>query len=193
MRRLSVLLCVALLAAACSEPPQKEIDRAQGALDAARAAGAEHYAADSFSAAAAALRQSQEAVGQRDYRLALSLAIDAYERAQTAAKEAADGKARARGEGERAAAATAAALQQLQTRLSAAEAAKVPARELQSARTAAADAEATLQKVRALLNSGDYLAAAEALKGATEAIHEQIRLLDEAAAARAARPARRRR
>ena len=30
--------------AACSEPPQKEIDRAQGAIDAARAAGAEQYA-----------------------------------------------------------------------------------------------------------------------------------------------------
>ena len=30
----------------CSEPPQKEIDRAQGAIDAARAAGAEQYAAD---------------------------------------------------------------------------------------------------------------------------------------------------
>ena len=30
--------------AGCSEPPQKEIDRAQGAVDAARAAGAEQYA-----------------------------------------------------------------------------------------------------------------------------------------------------
>jgi predicted S18 family serine protease len=193
MRRLSVLLCAAFLAAACSEPPQKEIDRAQGALDAARAAGAEHYATDTFAAAAATLQQSQDAVEQRDYRLALSLAIDAYERAQTAAKEAADGKARARGDGERAAAVTAATLQQLQTRLKAAEAAKVPARELRSARAAAADAEATLQEVRAMLNSGDYLAASEALKGATGAIHEQIRLLEEAMAARAARPSRRRR
>jgi hypothetical protein len=187
MRRLSVLLCTALLLAACSEPPQKEIDRAQGALDAARAAGAEHYARETFTAAAAALQQSQDAVGQRDYRLALSLAIDAYERAQAAAKEAADGKARARGEGERAVAVAAAALQQLQTRLAAAEAAKVPARELRAARTAAVDADVTLQEVRALLSSGEYLAATEALKGTNEAIIEQNRLLDEAAAARQSR------
>jgi hypothetical protein len=193
MRRLSVLFCTALLVAACSEPPQKEIDRAQGALDAARAAGAEHYATDTFTAAQSALEQSQAAVEQRDYRLALSLAIDSYERAQTAAKEAADGKARARGEGERALAVTAGALQELRTRLTAAEAAKVPARELQAARKVAADAEATLQKVRATLTGGDYLMARETLKGTTDAINEQIRLLDQAAAERAARPPRRRR
>jgi hypothetical protein len=193
MRRLSVLLCTALFAAACSEPPQKEIDRAQGALDAARAAGAEQYAAQTFSAAAGALQQSEAAVQDRDYRLALSLAIDAYERAQSAAMEAADGKARTRGDGERAAAIGAAALRELQTRLAAAEAAKVPARELLPARTTARDAEATLQKVRAMLSSGDYLAAGEALKGLTDTVNTQIRALDEAAAARAARPPRRRR
>jgi hypothetical protein len=193
MRRLSVLFCTALLVAACSEPPQKEIDRAQGALDAARAAGAEHYATDTFTAAQSALEQSQAAVEQRDYRLALSLAIDSYERAQTAAKEAADGKARARGEGERALAVTAGALQELRTRLTAADAAKVPGRELQAARKVAADAEATLQKVRATLTGGDYLMARETLKGTTDAINEQIHLLDQAAAERAARPPRRRR
>ena len=31
---------------ACASPPQREIDQAQGAIDAARAAGAERYAAD---------------------------------------------------------------------------------------------------------------------------------------------------
>lgn len=193
MRRLSVLLCTALLVAACSEPPQKEIDRAQGALDAARAAGAEHYATETFAAAARALQESQAAVEQRDYRLALSLAIDSYERAQSAAKEAADGKARARGEGERAMAVTAAALQQLRTRLAQAEAAKVPARELVAPNKVATDGEATLQKVRAMLSVGDYLAASEALKGMTGAINEQILALDRAEASRPARPVRRRR
>ena len=187
MRRLSVLLSVALFVTACSEPPQKEIDRAQGALDAARAAGAEHYAAETFTAAGGALQQSQAAVAARDYRLALSLAIDAYERAQAAAMEAADGKARARGEGERAVAVTAAALQELQKRLATAEAAKVPARELKPARTTVEHAESTLQKVRAMLSSGDYLAAGEALKGLNAAINEQIRLLDESASARQTR------
>jgi hypothetical protein len=193
MRRLSVLLCAALLVAACSEPPQKEIDRAQGALDAARAAGAEHYATETFAAAGRALQESQAAVEQRDYRLALSLAIDSYERAQSAAKEAADGKARARGEGERAMAVTAAALQQLRTRLAQAEAAKIPARELVAPHKVATDGEATLQKVRAMLSVGDYLAASEALKGMTGGINEQILALDRAEASRPARPVRRRR
>jgi hypothetical protein len=51
MPRLLVLLCTIALCAACSEPPQKEIDRAQGAIDAARAAGAERYATAEFAAA----------------------------------------------------------------------------------------------------------------------------------------------
>ena len=111
MRRLSVVACAWLLSAACSAPPQKEIDRAQGALDAARAAGADTYAAQELQAATAALQQSHDAVAQRDYRLALSRALDANERALEAAKQAADGKARARSEAEGALAAATAGLQ----------------------------------------------------------------------------------
>jgi hypothetical protein len=193
MRRLSVLLCTTLFAVACSEPPQKEMNRAQGAIDAARAAGAEQYAPESFAAATGALQQSHAAVEQNDYRLALSFAVDALERGQAAAKDAADGKARARGEGERAAAITAEALQNLRARIAAAEALNVPARELQAARDTAAAADSALQKVRTQLSVGDYLGAGDALKGQTDAIREQIRLLDEAAAARTAKPQRRRR
>ena len=90
MPRLSVLLgtiALFVLSAGCSEPPQKEIDRAQQAIDSARAAGAEQYAPDTFAAATAALKQSHEAVDQRDYRLALSRAVDASDRAQEAARE----------------------------------------------------------------------------------------------------------
>jgi hypothetical protein len=193
MRRLSVLICTALLTVACSEPPQKEMNRAQGAIDAARAAGAERYAAESLAAANAALQQSHDAVALRDYRLALSLAVDASERAQSAAKEAADGKARARGDGERAVAGTAEALQELRARITAAEAARIPAREIEAARKTASDVELSLQKVRALLSVGDYLAASDALRVRTEAIREQIRRLDAAAAARAVKAPRRRR
>ena len=146
MRRLWVLLCTSFLFAACSEPPQKEIDRAQGALDAARAAGAEHYATEPFNAATTALQQSREAVDQRDYRLALSRALDASERAQEAAKQSADGKAHARSASEQAINATSVALQQLDGRLKAA-AGHVPANELAPATRAARDAAAALQKV----------------------------------------------
>ena len=73
-------MCAVVLCAACSEPPRKEIDRAQQAIEDARRAGAEQYAPETFAAATAALQQSHEAVDQRDYRLALSRAgVDCLE------------------------------------------------------------------------------------------------------------------
>ena len=178
MRRLSALLVMILLASGCSEPPNKEINRAQGAIDAARAAGAEEYATEAFTAATSALQQSHEAVEQRDYRLALSRAVDAYERAQDAAKLAADGKARVRSEAEMAVSTTNAAAVALDARLKAAEAAKVPARDLVQPRQTAKDAAATLQKARASLKAGAYLAAIESVKGLEPQIRTQIRVLE---------------
>jgi hypothetical protein len=187
MRRLPALLCALVVAAACSEPPQKEIDRAQGAIDAARAAGAERYAASEFAAATAALEQAHSAVAARDYRLALSRALDAGERAQQAARQAADGKARSRSEVEGAAAATTTGLQQLRTAIRAAEAAHVPAQTLASARRTATSADAALQKARALLKAEQYLDARDALGGVSDRIGAEIRSLNDAARSRTGR------
>ena len=193
MRRLPCLLFTILLTTACSAPPQKEMDRAQGAIDAARAAGGEQYAAEPFNAATAAMQQSHEAVDQRDYRLALSRAVDAYERAQDAAKLAADGKARARSEAEGAVNSVNVALLQLNARLKAAQTARVAPRDLAGPRHAAADADSTLQKARALLAAGSYQEATSAMKGMHDQIHAQIDAVEAATAARAARrPVRRR-
>ena len=83
--RITLLISLLLLAAAgCSEPPQKEIDQAQAAVDLARTAGAETYAAEEYAAAVAGLQKAHAAVEQRDYRQALSYAIDARQRAQNA-------------------------------------------------------------------------------------------------------------
>ena len=74
MPRLAVsclFACVAAAAAGCADPPSKELHQAQGAIDAARAAGADSYATDEFTAAVEALARAEAAVGQRDYRLAL--------------------------------------------------------------------------------------------------------------------------
>ena len=190
MRRLAVLLSALLVCAACSEPPQKEIDRAQGAIDAARAAGAEQYASDTFTAATSALQQAHDAVQQRDYRLALSRALDANERAQDAAREAADGKATVRSRSEAAAAATGTLLTQLEARVKVAEAARVPAKTLQPVRTATAGAASTLQKARAEIQAGKYAEASESLKHARSTIEAQIRAVDQVIEARQPRPAR---
>src|SRR4030088_2953978 len=87
------LIAVSILSTACrGDPPEKEMQQAQGAIDAARAAGADQYAREEFTAAEEALKHAREAVDQRDYRAALNAALDARERAQTAAKEAVNGK-----------------------------------------------------------------------------------------------------
>ena len=104
MPRLAVsclLACVVAAAAGCADPPSKELHQAQGAIDAARAAGADSYATEEFTAAVDALARAEAAVGQRDYRLALSQALDSRERAQNAAKLAASQKAAVRSEAER--------------------------------------------------------------------------------------------
>ena len=193
MRRLAALLCASLIAAACSEPPRKEIDRAQGALDAARAAGAEQYAPGAYVAATSALQQAHDAVDQRDYRLALSLAVDASERAQNAARAAADGKAAARSSSEAAIASAASTIEQLQARIKTAETARVAARDLQKVRSAAVGAAADLQEARTQVASGKFIEAAATVKGLRGEIEAQIRALDALIAAKTARPTRRRR
>jgi hypothetical protein len=185
MRRLLLLLCALALSAACSEPPQKEIDRAQGALDAARAAGAELYASSEYSAATTSLQQAHDAVTQGDYRLALSRALDASERAQQAARQAADGKARARSEAEVIVATTATAAQQLRSAIKAIEPSKPPAAVLTAARRTASSAESALQEARALLKEERYLEVGGALNGVQERISAQMHALNEAAKPRA--------
>src|SRR5262245_65589954 len=100
-RALRMWLPAALVAAACSSPPNKEMDQAQGAIDAARAAGADRYAPTELAAAGTALKQANTAVEEGDYRLALNRAIDSREQAQNAARVAADTRARLRGDIER--------------------------------------------------------------------------------------------
>src|SRR5918999_108339 len=90
-------LLALLVVAACAEPPSKEMNQAQGAIDAARAAGADRYGADELKAAVDALALAEQAVRDSDYRLALGYAIDSRERAQNAARMAVDGRAEARG------------------------------------------------------------------------------------------------
>ena len=175
MRRLPVIALLLLLAAGCSEPPQKEIDQAQGAIDAARAAGADKYAVDEYSAATTALQKAHDAVTQRDYRQALSYALDARERAQDAARAAADGKARAHGAAETRISDISARVQQLEARLKSAEAARIPARDLRGGRATLAEGRTALQKARTTFESGDYLGAAAAVDGMREKLDAATR------------------
>ena len=193
MRRLAAAICAALLCAACSEPPQKEIDRAQGAIDAARAAGAEQYATETFAAATAAMQETHDAVQQRDYRLALSRAIDANERALEAATEAADTKAAARSEAEVALTRATSAASRFEEALRTAEKQKLTARELGDARSFRDEAERLLQEARAAVKHDDYARAMEMVKELPERIAAETETLEVLVEERTTRPPRRRR
>jgi hypothetical protein len=182
---LAALILAAMLTSACSEPPYKEMHQAQGALDAARAAGAETFANAEYRDAQQALDQSQQAVTQRDYRLALRYALDARERAQEAARAAADHKAEARSRAERAVMSAEAALGDADARLEAARVARVRPRDILPARRAAESARDALQKARAAMEKEGYLEVPGMLEPAQAQLAEALRDL---AAHPAARP-----
>ena len=171
-----VIIAAAFAVAACGgEPPERELQLAQGAIDAARAAGAETYARDEFSAAEDALKRAQDAVAARDYRLALNHALDSHERAQNAATQAADGKAAARVTAERALSEASDSLAALEARLKTAHGARRPARALSGARQALADGERLVQEARTALERGDYMAASTSATSATASLADAMR------------------
>jgi len=180
----SAFLLAALITAGCAEPPNKEMDQAQGAIDAAKAAGAEKYATTEYSAAETALKNANDAVTAGDYRLALNAALESREHAQNAARETADTKARTRAEVERSMAEIATLMAQANTRRSAAQRARIPARGVaESARDVDA-ASAAVQKAGEAIAADDYLAALAALKGVKERLETAVATMGGQPAAR---------
>ncbi len=169
------------------------MDQAQGAIDAARAAGADRYAAAEHTAAVESLKRSHEAVAQGDYRLALSHAMTSRERAQESARAAADRKAQVRGEVEAALTNANQLIAQAGQRIGTASksrarnAARNTARE-QSQKLATARAD--VQKAGELVSAGDYLTAQARLKDITARLEG---ILESVTASMTPPPARRRR
>ena len=173
--------------AACAEPPSKEMNQAQGAIDAARAAGADAYAPTELAGAVDALRRSEEAVAQKDYRLALSLAIESRTQAQNAAKRATDARSNARGEAERAIAEVNTLLSHARDRLKDPALARVPRRTLQGPRATIAQADKNMQEARAALKAGDYPRATSLAQGLTKRVQAALKAIDDAGTPPAAR------
>jgi hypothetical protein len=162
VRRL-LLVILLLCAAGCSEPPQKEIDQAQAALDAARAAGADKYAPDEYSGADATIQKARAAVDQRDYRQALSYALDARQRALEASRLVPEARTHAKTAAEAVFKTTSDRATHLETLLHTAEEAKVPARDLNGPRKTLAAAHQSLQEARILIDAGNFTEATSAL------------------------------
>jgi len=181
-RRLALIITI--LSASCAEPPNKEMNQAQGAIDAARAAGADKFAAAEYTAAVDALKRSEDAVAAGDYRQALSHAIDSRERAQNAAKMAVDGRADARGQSERTITEVATLLTQAQSELKAPEIARLNAQRLRVPRTTVANAEKALQEARTALKTEDYAAVNRSLDGVAATLQAALSEIDAATASR---------
>jgi hypothetical protein len=181
------LVFTTLATIACGEPPDKELQAAQAAIEAARSAGAPEYAHDEFAAAEDALKHARDAVADRDYRLALNNALDSRERAQEAAREATANKASARAEASRELTNASATLGELKAQLRSASSSHAPTHLLASAESRIAAEEPVVQEARTAIGKGDYRAAVTALKGSTARLQSIKEELEDAVAPAARR------
>jgi hypothetical protein len=167
------MFLLVVLAAACASPPNKEMDQAQGAIDAARAAGADRYAPAEFAAATTALENAHTAVDQGDYRLALNHAIDSREQAQNAARVAADTRAKVRGEVERSIAEVNALINQVSAWIASPASARTP-RTRRTAQQVVTQSTADVQKAGSAMQAEDYAGAQKLLAASRERLQKAV-------------------
>jgi hypothetical protein len=172
---ITLVIVTSWLMAGCGDPPNKEIQQAQQAIDSARAVGADRYAADEFTAAEDALKHAQAAVVARDYRQALNDALDSRDRAQTAARPATDKKETARANVDQALHTTALAIIDARGTLRLAEAARRPRALTLALRREIADAETRVQEARTAFDQGDYLGAGDVLQKTQARLNDAVR------------------
>jgi hypothetical protein len=166
-----------LMASCGGTPPDKEIQQAQQAIDAARVAGADTYAKDEFAASQASLVRAKAAVEARDYRQALNDSLDARDRAQTAAKAAADARTLARTTADRLLHDTALSIIDLQNQVRLAGAARKPPRLLATARRTITDAERRVQEARTAFGNADFQKVLDLLTPISQRLAESSRAL----------------
>ena len=171
--RASLACLLVVLATACTSPPNKEMDQAQGAIDAARAAGADRYATTEFTAATTALKNASDAVAQGDYRLALNHAIDSREQAQNAARVAADTRAKVRGDVERSIAEVNALIAQVNAWIASPAATRTP-RTRRTAQQVVTASTAEVQKAGSAMQGDDYAGAQKLLTATKERLQKVL-------------------
>jgi hypothetical protein len=159
-------LLLLLLFSGCAEPPHKEMDQAQAAIDAAQAAGADRYATSAYSAATEALENTRTAATASDHRLALSYALESREHAQNAGRNAADEKVRVRIDVEHASTILTALIAEGHSLLDATAHGAASRTRLEQPAWDLTAAEAHLQEAGEAEETGDYLGASAALEEA---------------------------
>jgi hypothetical protein len=163
---------------ACSDPPVKERNEADGALAAARAADAAIYAPEELKASEAALRKYDDAVAQRDYRQALNAALDARDRAYEAAKQASSAKAAAQNQSEKLVADIGTLTAAGNSRLAGTSGPRPAGAAADRLRAAVHAAGPALQEARTLLDKKDYRGAIDKLTPAVDALRKEMPAVD---------------
>lgn len=172
-------LFIVVFASGCAEPPSKEMNQAQGAIDAARAAGADRFAAEEFTAAVEALKRSDDAVKAGDYRQALNHAIDSRERAQNAAKLAVEGRANSRGAAERAIAEVATLHARAEKLLLEPALDRIPDGPLRKPQATVEAAGTALQEARSALKTEDYAQVTKALGSISSELQAALTVIEQ--------------
>jgi hypothetical protein len=175
----AIILPALLLASACAEPPTRELDQAQGAIETARAAGADQFAPEEIRAAADALARAHVAVSQRDYRQALSLALDAKERARDAARTSAERMSQHRSEAEQTINNAERALVAAEQRLASPVDARLPGPQHAALTAGLQSAGRALQEARAALAKQTYPQAKASADAALTRIRETMTTLSD--------------
>ena len=145
------LVCLAGPIAGCAAPPTKELSQAEGAIVAARAAGAATYATDDLKAAEATLARAHAEVTERDFRAALGHALDANARAQVATTAAVEQRVKARLAADQTLDDFASLIEKVDAALATPEAKRVPAPARRRAGAAVAVALVVLREARAAI------------------------------------------
>ena len=161
--RPALLVVAAVLAAGCGEPPTREIQAAEAALERARQAQAELYAPERLREAQAALDGARKLAESRDYRGALSSANAAAERARAAAQAAGAARTLAKSAAEVALAELQAVLDEVATVRQEAEEAKLPVDEAFAELAPRLESlQGAVAAVQAQVDGGDLLGAQKA-------------------------------
>jgi hypothetical protein len=166
------------------------MNQAQGAIETARAAGADRYAPEEYGAAVAALEKSREMATQRDYRQALNFALDARERALDAARSGAERMAQARSEAESAVRTAASSLQIAQGRFKAGATGRATEKTPALLRDAIAQAEKDLQEARSAIARQDYTPARDLARAVDQRVRDAIAAAEQPPAKAGRKPAR---
>jgi len=182
MRRCFAFLAIFVLCA-CEQPPNKEIAAAERQVEQARKAGADQYAPARLQEADAAIRDAHRKVDEKDFRGALSSAMDAADKARSAGKAAAAAKTLARGSAEMGQAEARILLDEAAQVRQEAVKAKVPDAAFEELDPRTRKVTEDLEAITAILKRGDLLEAqraAAAVKTEAAALAGQYRAAVEA-------------